>query len=391
MLKKISVLEVARASNTVTMKLGCVLTFWAPYLSPAMLWAVQMLLVPAATFPGSPWAMPSSAASSESLQCESVTAPGSVSTQDTDDSPGEDDFEVKGYTFSEPFHLIVSYDWLILQGPGKPVFEGDPLVLYCRAWQDWPLTQVTFYRDGLALGPPGPNREFSIAVVQEADSGSYHCSGIFSGPGRGIPETASAVTITVQELFPAPVLRATPSAEPQQGSPVTLSCQTKLPLKRSATHLLFSFYKDGRAVHSRGLSSEFQIPTASEEHSGSYWCEAATDDDQVWKQSPQLEIRVRGPSKSAAPPTLNPASQKPAASETTPTEPPGPPPPLPTPSSEDPCFLSLLKVPDPHLHHQMDILLKHMQEVRVLLGHMIMELRDLSGRLTPETTKSASE
>ncbi|XP_037681416.1 Fc receptor-like A isoform X2 [Choloepus didactylus] len=379
------------------MKLGCVLTFWAPYLSPAMLWAAQVLLaagchaVPAASFPGSPWAVPSSAASFESLQCESVTAPGSVSTEDTDEGAREAGFEVKGYTFSEPFHLIVSYDWLILQGPAKPVFEGDPLVLHCRAWQDWPLSQVTFYRDGLALGPPGPNKEFSIAVVQEADSGLYHCSGIFRSPGPGSPEKASAVTITVQELFPAPVLKATPSAEPHEGGPVTLSCQTKLPLQRSATRLLFSFYKDGRTVRSKDLSSEFQVPTASEEHSGSYWCEAATEDNQVWKQSPQLEIRVQGPSKSAASPTLNPAPQKPAAPETTPTEPPGPLPPLPTPPSQDPCFSFRLEGPDPHLHHQMGILLKHMEDVRVLLGYMVMELRDLSSRFKPETTKAASK
>lgn len=89
-------------------------------------------------------------------------------------------------------------DWLILQGPSAPIFEGDPLVLRCRAWQDWPLTQVTFYRDGSALGPPGPNREFSIAVVHKADSGHYHCSGIFKSPGPGSPETAPTVAITVQ-------------------------------------------------------------------------------------------------------------------------------------------------------------------------------------------------
>ncbi|KAI4579433.1 hypothetical protein MJT46_000801 [Ovis ammon polii x Ovis aries] len=100
--------------------------------------------------------------------------------------------------------------------------------------------------------------------------------------------------IVSYELFRAPVLRVTPSAEPQEGKPVTLSCQTKLPLQRSAARLLFSFYKDGRTVRSRGPSPEFQIPTASETHSGSYWCEAATEDNQVWKQSPKLEIRVQG-------------------------------------------------------------------------------------------------
>ncbi|KAM6153393.1 Fc receptor-like A isoform 4-T4 [Erethizon dorsatum] len=189
------------------------------------------------------------------------------------------------------------------------------------------------------------------------------------------------------ELFPAPVLKASPSAELQEGSPVTLSCQTKLSPQRSATRLLFSFYKDGKTVRSRNLSSEFQIPTASVEHSGSYWCEAATEDSQVWKHSPQLEVRVQGPSSSPASPTLNPASQKSAAPETTSTEPPRPVPPLATPASELPVFCP----PDPHLHHQMGILLKHMQDVRVILGHLVVELRDLSGHLKPESTKGAAK
>ncbi|XP_010593207.1 Fc receptor-like A [Loxodonta africana] len=366
------------------MKLDCVLMAWALYFFLVMFWAAPMLL-----------AMPHSAASLEMQQCEGATAPESASTQDsswhTDDDltdPEEDGFQIKGYTFSKPFHLIVSYDWLILQGPSRPVFEGDSLILRCRAWQDWPLTQVTFYRDGSALGPPGPNREFSIAVVQEANSGHYHCSGIFNSPGPGSPETASSVAIIVQELFPIPVLTATPSAEPQEGGPVTLSCQTKLPPQRSGTRLFFSFYKDGRTVRSRGISSEFKIPTASESHSGSYWCEAATEDNHVLKQSLQLEIRVQGLSSSAASPTLTSDPQKPAASETASMEPPGPQAPLTTSSSENPCLCSHLVVPDPHLHHQMGMLLKQVQEVKVLLGHLVMELRDLSGHRKPEPTKA---
>lgn len=89
-------------------------------------------------------------------------------------------------------------DWLVLQGPAMPVFEGDPLVLRCQAWQGWPLTQVTFYRDGSPLGPPGPHWEFSIAAVREADSGQYHCSAAFRSLGPGNPETAASVAITVQ-------------------------------------------------------------------------------------------------------------------------------------------------------------------------------------------------
>ncbi|KAL1769720.1 Fc receptor-like A isoform X2 [Sigmodon hispidus] len=344
------------------MQLSCVLMAWALHLCPAVVLATQML----------------PPASSETLKCEGPvsTEQNSCHTEKEEDvAHGSNaDFQVKGYKFSQPFHLIISYDWLILQGPATSIFEGDSLVLHCRAWQDWPLTQIIFYREGSALGPPGPETEFSMDAVQKSDSGDYHCSGVFRSPGPGSRETASPVAITIQELFPAPVLKVLPSTEPQEGGSVTLSCQTKLSLQRSASRLLFSFYKDGRSLSIRGVSSEFQIPKASEEHSGFYWCEAATEDRQVWKQSTQLEIQVQ-------------ALQKSTTSETPPTEPPGPVPPPPAPSAEHQGFSSL----DPHLHHQIHLLLKQMQDVKVLLGHLVIELRDLTVYLKPGITKVADK
>ncbi|XP_029335819.1 Fc receptor-like A isoform X4 [Mus caroli] len=270
------------------MKLSCTLTQWALYVCLAVLLATQMLL----------------AASSETLKCEGLvsTEQGSCQAAAEEDEGDEDDgdmtrssdagFQFKGYTFSKPFHLSVSYDWLILQGPATSIFEGDTLVLHCRAWQDWPLTQVIFYREGSALGPPGPKSEFSITMVQKSDSGHYHCSGIFRSPGPGSRETASPVAITVQ-----------------------------------------------------------------------------------------------GPLNSAYSSILNPALQKPTTSETPPTEAGGPLPPPPASSAEQPRFSS----PDPHLHYQMQLLLKQMQDVRALLGHLVMELRDLSVYLKPGTTKVADK
>ncbi|XP_035301697.1 Fc receptor-like A isoform X7 [Cricetulus griseus] len=262
------------------MKLSCVLMAWALSVCPAVLLATQMLL----------------AASSETLKCE-----GPVSTEQsgchTDEEEdvihaSEEDFQVKGYKFSKPFHLIVSYDWLILQGPDTSIFEGDPLVLHCRAWQDWPLTQVIFYQEGSALAPPGPKREFSIDVVQKSDSGHYHCSGVFRSPGPGSRETASPVAITVQ-----------------------------------------------------------------------------------------------GPLNSVDSSILNPALQKPTASETPPMEPPGPLRPPPAPSAEHLRVSSS----DPHLLHQIQMLLKQMQDVKVLLGHLVVELRELTVYLKPGITKVADK
>ncbi|XP_035871226.1 Fc receptor-like A isoform X1 [Phyllostomus discolor] len=336
---------------------------------------------------------PSSAASFEPLQCE-----GPASTRDSGCHAGrhltgsrEVDFQAKSYVFSRPFHLVVSYDWLILQGPATPLFEGDPVALRCQAWQDWPLAQVTFYRDGSALGPPGPRREFSIAAARRADSGHYHCSAVLRSPGPGRPETASSLVVAVQELFPAPVLRAAPSAQPREGAPLTLSCRTKLAPQRSAARLLFSFYKDGRAVRGRGASPELQVPAAAAGHAGAYWCEAATEDGQVWKRSPKLEVRVQGPSSSGVPPTLSPAPPKPWAPGPPAAKPSGPLPPPPGPPPKGAGLPSPLQAPDPHLHHQMGVLLKQMQDVRALLGHLVLELRDLSSHLKPETRKGPAK
>lgn len=98
-----------------------------------------------------------------------------------------------------------------------------------------------------------------------------------------------------------------------------------------------------------------------------------------------------GPSSSTAATASNPAPQKPAAPETTTPESPGTPPPPPTPSSGDKGFSSPLRVPDPHLYHQMETLLKQMQDVRVLLGRLVMEVRDLSAHLKLETTKGPAK
>lgn len=96
------------------------------------------------------------------------------------------------------------------------------------------------------------------------------------------------------ELFPDPVLRASPSAEPRAGAAVALSCRTRLRRERLAGHLLFAFRKGGRAVRGWGLSTELRVPAAAAAHAGSYWCEATTEDGRVWKRSPELEVRVQG-------------------------------------------------------------------------------------------------
>lgn len=94
-----------------------------------------------------------------------------------------------------------------------------------------------------------------------------------------------------------------------------------------------------------------------------------------------------GPLNSADSSILNPALQKSTTSETSPAEPPDPLAPPPAPSAEPLGFSSA----DPHLYHQIRLLLKQMQDVKVLLGHLVMELRDLTVYLKPGVTNAADK
>lgn len=96
------------------------------------------------------------------------------------------------------------------------------------------------------------------------------------------------------ELFPAPVLRASSSLPLLEGSPVNLSCETRVHPDSPVVQLYFSFYVASKALRTRATSSEYQIPTAKTGDSGSYWCEAATEDGNVIKHSPVLELQVLG-------------------------------------------------------------------------------------------------
>nr|XP_012379654.2 Fc receptor-like protein 6 [Dasypus novemcinctus] len=98
-----------------------------------------------------------------------------------------------------------------------------------------------------------------------------------------------------QELFPPPLLSAIPSSELREGSLLMLRCQTELHSQKSASQLFFSFHKDDRTLKHRSLNPELQITRVMEEDSGLYWCEVATDNGRVRKQSPRLEIRVQEP------------------------------------------------------------------------------------------------
>ncbi|XP_077883977.1 Fc receptor-like protein 2 [Ictidomys tridecemlineatus] len=191
---------------------------------------------------------------------------------------------------NKPLPLNYPHHGLTLQVP-SPVFEGDSIVLTCGEVNNR-KKQISFYKDGKKFSSSDELSSFPIQSALLSDSGIYFCTAASKIFLRW--ETSSEkVKITVQELFPRPVLTAS-SSEPTEGSPVTLTCQTQLPPERSHVQLRFCFFRDGQVLRSGWSSSpELRIPALATEDSGSYWCQAETVSHRIRKQSLRSQIHVR--------------------------------------------------------------------------------------------------
>ncbi|XP_050635488.1 Fc receptor-like protein 5 isoform X3 [Macaca thibetana thibetana] len=184
---------------------------------------------------------------------------------------GEYRCQAQGSPLSSPVYLDFSSASLILQAP-LSVFEGDSVVLRCRAKAEVTL-KTTIYKNENVLAFLNKTTDFHISHASLKDNGAYRCT--------GYKETcclvsSNTVKIQVQESFTRPVLRVS-SFQPISGSPVTLTCETRLSLERSDVPLQFCFFRNDQMLGSGcSLSPKFQITAMWSKDSGFYWCKAAT-------------------------------------------------------------------------------------------------------------------
>ncbi|XP_040308462.1 Fc receptor-like protein 3 isoform X9 [Herpailurus yagouaroundi] len=193
-------------------------------------------------------------------------------------------------SLSDPVHVQFLSDWLVLQA-SHPAFERDKVVLRCRGKEEEDIMERTYYKNEEKIRS-SYNSNITVYPAFNDDS-TYHCtaSGTYIWGGSWT-ETSRPLKIQVQELFPSPVLTASPSW-PIEGSPMTLTCETWLPPQTSHTRLQFCFFKEHRALGAGwSHSPELQIPTTWSEGAASYWCQARTVIPRILKTSPRSQIRV---------------------------------------------------------------------------------------------------
>ncbi|XP_062046144.1 Fc receptor-like protein 3 [Lepus europaeus] len=199
--------------------------------------------------------------------------------------------KTQGSSLSDPVHVEFSDDWLILQ-VSHPVFEGDDVVLRCQGKEEEKTSEKAYYKNFKRL-PDNNNPDCITLNSVSRDSGKYYCTASRKILGILWPKTSTPLNIQVQELFPQPVLTASPT-QPIEGGLMTLTCETQVHPQKSDVQLHFHFYRDDQGLQPGWSSSpDFQIPTTRKEDSGSYWCKAKTINNSIIKKSPRLQIRVQ--------------------------------------------------------------------------------------------------
>ncbi|XP_059270113.1 Fc receptor-like B isoform X3 [Mustela nigripes] len=135
-------------------------------------------------------------------------------------TPGVYRCQTRGAPVSDPIHLSVSNDWLILQVPYAAVFEGEPLVMRCRGWYDKMVYKLHYYHDGKAVRYFHSSANYTVPQARASDSGRYQCSGTMRIPVESAPmfSAKAAVTVQVAPCAASTGARSTRSPSPRSRS-----------------------------------------------------------------------------------------------------------------------------------------------------------------------------
>ncbi|XP_045403150.1 low affinity immunoglobulin gamma Fc region receptor II-b-like isoform X3 [Lemur catta] len=185
-------------------------------LGPMLLWTAVLLLaaLPKAVVRLEPPWINVLKEDDVTLTCWGAHTPGNYSTQwfhngssiptqiqpsyrfkaKTNDS-GEYRCQTGQSSLSDPVHLNVFSEWLVLQTPHLEFQDGETIMLRCHSWKSRPLGKISFFQNGKSKKFSYSNANFSIPQANHSHSGDYHCTGIIGQT----PHSSQSVTITVQE------------------------------------------------------------------------------------------------------------------------------------------------------------------------------------------------
>ncbi|XP_020030440.1 low affinity immunoglobulin gamma Fc region receptor II-b isoform X7 [Castor canadensis] len=101
-------------------------------------------------------------------------------------------------SLSDPVHLGVISDWLLLQTPQLVFQEGETILLRCHSWKNNLLNKIIFYQNGKSKKFSHFSGNLSIPKANHSHSGDYYCK---ANIGK-MSYTSQSVAITVQGFSP---------------------------------------------------------------------------------------------------------------------------------------------------------------------------------------------
>ncbi|EHB13626.1 Fc receptor-like B [Heterocephalus glaber] len=179
-------------------------------------------------------------------------------------TPGVYRCQTRGAPVSDPIHLSVSNDWLILQVPYTAVFEGEPLIMRCRGWYDKVVYKLHYYHDGQAVRYFHSSTNYTVLQARASDSGRYQCSGTMRIPVESAPMFSAKVAVTVQ----AWLILQVPYTAVFEGEPLIMRCRGWYDKVVYKLH----YYHDGQAVRYFHSSTNYTVLQARASDSGRYQC-----------------------------------------------------------------------------------------------------------------------
>ncbi|KAK1138249.1 Fc receptor-like protein 5 isoform X1, partial [Acipenser oxyrinchus oxyrinchus] len=188
---------------------------------------------------------------------------------------------------------VFSDQWVILQTPPQPVFEGDTLTLRCHFRYNSHITKVVFYKDNKKLQSQADTK-LSVDRVSKSDEGSYKCTAWwlyspYSGDSAEV-RVPSHCVLVVSELFSRVTLTASPGATVKEGEALNLTCEAAVN-KTPRPQLHYTIVRDGEPVTNSTDSALYSIASTEKSHTGSYTC--AVESQGVKKSSQELHIEVQ--------------------------------------------------------------------------------------------------
>ncbi|XP_072884649.1 Fc receptor-like protein 5 isoform X2 [Hemitrygon akajei] len=171
------------------------------------------------------------------------------------------------------------------------LLEGERLTLECfvRTINSNIPLQYAFYKDIEILNPNSEHHEIHLGAVTPENSGSYFCEAYSEVPN--LRKRSDKVSVSVRELFSKPLLRIDHALEFLEGELLTLDCFVETIIYDVPLH--YAFHKDFWVLNASSEFHQMYVGAVRPEHSGTYFCEASSQQLDVRKTSEEVFILVR--------------------------------------------------------------------------------------------------